>query len=287
MKILYLTKGDHVDYQNDCLLIGLKELYGSEVVDYNKQEHNYVTYDTEKAKKLYGMGMSVTKVLPDLEVDRTDITKKIKNKYYDLIVYGSIWRCSDHINKILEYYPTNKIIAVDGEDETHINKVFDLGILYFKRELTFNHARLFPISFSIPTDKANFNTQKIKDFAFITPLNRKTYIYNNERDYYNDYNEARFGVTLKKAGWDCMRHYEILANGCLPYFINIESCPQSTMTSFPKQLCLKLKKDIDSKLNPKDVYDQHASEFKEHFLTNNTTKAEAIKFINSVKSFGS
>ena len=90
MKILYLTKGDHVDYQNDAVLIGLKELFGADVVDYNKQEHNYTTYDAEKASKLYGMGMTVTRVLPDLEVDRTDITSKIKNKYFDYIVYGSI-----------------------------------------------------------------------------------------------------------------------------------------------------------------------------------------------------
>ena len=40
MKILYLTKGDHVDYQNDCLHIGLKEIFGTDVVDYNKQAHN-------------------------------------------------------------------------------------------------------------------------------------------------------------------------------------------------------------------------------------------------------
>ena len=104
MKILYLTKGDHVDYQNDCLLIGLKELFGASVVDYNKQSHNYITYNEQAAKKLYGKGMSVSRVLPDLEVDRTDITSKIKNKYFDYIVYGSIWRCSDYINKILQTF---------------------------------------------------------------------------------------------------------------------------------------------------------------------------------------
>ena len=50
MKILYLTKGDHVDYQNDCLLIGLKELYGVDIIDYNKQLHNYDSYNEEEAK---------------------------------------------------------------------------------------------------------------------------------------------------------------------------------------------------------------------------------------------
>lgn len=282
LKILYLTKGDHVDYQNDCLLIGLKELFGSEVVDYNKQLHNYDTFDENEAKKLYGMGMSVTRVLPDLEVDRTDITNKIKNKYFDFIVYGSIWRCNDHINEILKYYPPNKVIAIDGEDETNINKVFDLGILYFKRELTFKHERLFPISFAIPTSKVNFNKNKIKDLSFITPLNRKTYIYDNEKDYYNDYNEARFGVTLKKAGWDCMRHYEILANGCIPVFNKIEHCPNNIMASFPKQLCLNVNNDIRQKINLENVYKNYIEDFEDHFLKNNTTKAEACKFLSTI-----
>jgi hypothetical protein len=30
----------------------------------------------------------------------------------------------------------------------------------------------------------------------------------------------------KKGGWDCLRHYEIIGNGCMPYFENIEKCPK-------------------------------------------------------------
>jgi hypothetical protein len=274
MKILYLTKGDHVDYQNDCLLIGLKELFGSDVVDYNKQSHNYVTYDEQAATKLYGMGMSVTRVLPDLEVDRTDITTKIKNKYFDYIIYGSIWRCNDYIETILNYYPRNKVIAVDGEDETTIHEVFKLGILYFKRELNYNHERLLPISFAIPTSKINFVKDKTRDIAICKPGDRSTYIYKNEKDYYGGYQESRIGITIKKAGWDCMRHYEILANGCLPYFINIDKCPDLTMVSFPKQLCIDL---INSSKNNNitTLYDQFADKFKNYFLEHNTTSALA------------
>ena len=283
MKILYLTKGDHVDYQNDCLLIGLKEMFGADVVDYNKQEHNYVTCNEAIAKTLYGKGMTVTRVLPDLEVDRTDITSKIKNRYFDFIVYGSIWRCDDHLQKILQYYPKNQVIAVDGEDETNIHKNFDLGILYFKRELTFEHNRLFPISFAFPTSKVNFNKNKTKDFSFITPLNRNTYIYNNEKDYYADYNQARFGVTLKKAGWDCMRHYEILANGCIPYFLDVEKCPVNTMTHFPKSLCNETNSNSQHLKND-DLYNKFIDKFESHFLTNNTTEALAKYFINKIKT---
>jgi hypothetical protein len=283
MKILYLTKGDHVDYQNDCLLIGLKELFGADVVDYNKQKHNYITYNEDAAKQLYGRGMTVTRVLPDLDVDRTDITSKIKNKYFDFIVYGSIWRCNDYIQKILEYYPTNKIIAIDGEDETNIHSSFDTGIMYFKRELIFNHERIFPISFAFPTSKVCFNKNKTKDYSFITPLDKTTYIYNNEKDYYADYNQARFGVTLKKAGWDCMRHYEILANGCIPYFLDIEKCPALTMTHIPKSLCKEIITNA-SRLKNEDIYDKFIDKFENHFLAHNTTNALAKYFIDKLKS---
>jgi len=283
MKILYLTKGDHVDYQNDSLLIGLKEIYGSDVVDYNKQEHNYVTFPIEKAQNMYGMGMSVTRVLPDLEVDRTDITSKIKNKYYDLVVYGSIWRCNSYIDKILEFYPKEKVIAVDGEDETNIHPSFDLGIPYFKRELVYKNPRLYPISFAIPTCKVNFNFEKIKDSAFITPLDKSTYIYKDEASYYNDYNEARFATTVKKAGWDCLRHYEILANGCLPIFRKIEDCPDLTMTLFPKKLCLQINSEL-ANTSHTAVYEKYAEIFYNHLINNNTAYALAKYFINNIRN---
>lgn len=281
MKILYLTIGDHVDYQNDCLLIGLKELYGAEVVDYNKQSHNYVTYDAESATKLYGMGMSVTRILPDIQVDRTDITSKIKNKYFDYIVYGSVWRCNDKINEILKYYPINKVIAVDGEDETWFHGVQKLGVPYFKRELLATQKNTFPISFAIPTCKVDFQKRKKKDFAFINPFNRSTYIYKNERDYYNDYKEARFGVTTKKAGWDCMRHYEILANGCLPQFYQLDKCPQHTMVHFPKKQCLEIHEKLKTQ-TPENVYEQYVDSIEQHLLNNNTTKALANYFIDTI-----
>src|SRR5229473_172617 len=84
----------------------------------------------------------------------------------------------------------------------------------------------FPIQFSISETKIVPSIpQKHKDFAFILPGEPQTYIYNKESDYYSDYQQSYFAVTCAKSGWDCMRHYEILANGCIPYFINLEKCP--------------------------------------------------------------
>eukprot|EP00960_Hanusia_phi_P056683 763340-Hanusia_phi.AAC.14 len=60
----------------------------------------------------------------------------------------------------------------------------------------------------------------------------------------------------RQAGWDCMRHYEILAAGAIPYFFNLTTCPRraptsiladpadvssgsKTMMSFPRKLVLE------------------------------------------------
>jgi hypothetical protein len=51
---------------------------------------------------------------------------------------------------------------------------------------------------------------------------------------------------MKKAGWDCMRHYEILGNNCIPYFIDLEDCPKNTLTNLPKELLLKLENYLNN-----------------------------------------
>ena len=57
MKILYVASNQKTaqfpfltDYQNDCLLIGLKELFGDDVVDVNKRFHLYSDYPEADAK---------------------------------------------------------------------------------------------------------------------------------------------------------------------------------------------------------------------------------------------
>ena len=99
---------------------------------------------------------------------------------------------------------------------------------------------LHPIGFSIPKEKIckTINT-KTKILSNLIPGDMKTYIYNTEEDYYNEYKKSYFAITKKKGGWDCMRHYEILANGCIPYFIDIEKCPINTMTLLPKNLIIE------------------------------------------------
>ena len=98
---------------------------------------------------------------------------------------------------------------------------------------------LYPINFSIPNEKIiKYKPIKKKVLSVIVP-GESPYIFDKEEDYYEEYKESYFAITKKKAGWDCLRHYEIIANGCMPYFENIENCPEKTMTLFDKSLFIK------------------------------------------------
>ena len=71
MKILYISKKagkpiDMVDYQDDCLFIGLKELFGEDVVDVNPRIHIYKDFPYDEARNQYGKGFTVTEKVATL-----------------------------------------------------------------------------------------------------------------------------------------------------------------------------------------------------------------------------
>lgn len=111
---------------------------------------------------------------------------------------------------------------------------------------------ILPIGFSIPRSKvvvydggtssplSLILRRKQKKLATVIPGNKSTYIFQTEKEYYHDYQISYFAWTKKKSGWDCLRHYEIMANGCLPLFLEIEKCPSRTMTFFPKQDMIRI-----------------------------------------------
>lgn len=100
--------------------------------------------------------------------------------------------------------------------------------------------KLYPITFSIPEEKIVKHIPiKKRILSPLIPGKKETYIYNDEDTYYNHYKESMFATTTKKAGWDCLRHYEILACGTIPYFPDIEKCPFNTLALFPKKFIIK------------------------------------------------
>lgn len=237
MKVLYISLGVP-DYLCDTLMHGLYNLLGNDLTHSDDYEIMYRDYGDTSA--LYGKGFTVWGLLPDKLSDNSYIIDKIKNRYFDFVIYGSIVRCRDYLDMVLQHYPRTRIAFVNGEDDNSISHT-EYGVPVFKRELTRKVAGVFPVSFSIPVEKTIDQlsiTDKIKKLADYRPGSTSSYTYNTEEAYYNGYKEAQFGLTHKKAGWDCMRHYEILANGCLPYFPDLKDCPSLTMVNFPKQQIL-------------------------------------------------
>ena len=140
----------------------------------------------------------------------------------------------------------------------------------------FSSSNPLPITFSIPEEKiVKSFPRKTKLLSNLIPGVLKTYIYKTEKDYYAEYQSSYFAMTIKKAGWDCMRHYEIIANGCLPYFPDIEQCPLFTMVLLPKHLLIrsntlyqKMKHNISSNLKEySDLWIEMMSYLREYLTT--------------------
>ena len=264
MKILFISgtsENNLTDYMNDLILHGLRELYGSDVVDYPgcwylySDEVKKRNFDTNK---LWGKGFNLNNSLHEYDlIDREDISTKIKSKYFDLIVYGSIRRSSHFLDEVIK--SNNKYIFIDGEDDRVIDNNCANKSLYFKRELLKETSNIKPINFSIPKEKIvkaiNFNPKNL--LSPLIPGKIQTYIYNDEKSYNQMYQNSIFALTYRKGGWDCFRHYEILMNGCIPLHLEIDKCPDKTLEKLPKDLLkevLNKYKWILSNYNPFFIY---------------------------------
>lgn len=101
-----------------------------------------------------------------------------------------------------------------------------------------------PIAFSIPEEKIapmskmarmqTFPTHIVdeevsahNDNSLFSAVGSDKQLFADEASYYNDLSKSRFGVTTKRAGWDCLRHYELAANGCVLCFRDLDRKPKS------------------------------------------------------------
>jgi hypothetical protein len=223
------------------LFHGLRTLLGPDCVDVNKLEFMYQGWPHPPFYTVYSL-------LPDIPVDRDNIEDKLRNKYFDLIVYGAIQRCQSYFDLVKEVYFRDNIFLIDGEDDGTISPLRGQG-RYFKRELQVPDEDLHPIEFAIPEEKIIPPKLEAKErlMAHCDPRDRSTYVYyGDESKYYHQYATSYFGYTMKKGGWDCCRHYEIMAAGALPYFANLENCPIRTLNWLPKNWLLEARNLYDA-----------------------------------------
>jgi hypothetical protein len=268
-KILFLTPNCE-DYLSDALLHGLRSLLKDNLIDYPKQEILYKNCSELMMQQVRGKGFTLySGLLDDIVLDRC-VKEKIQAGYFDLIIFGDIWRSFGYFLEFLPYLTYENTIILDGADTPqpypYAGKWWrypaywflpkaHTKFRYFKREWTPETIRnlwyqippcwlckyiptpknLYPISFSIPDEKI------VKDLPIKTKLFPKhivdaevanqvagsvtSYAFESEADYYADLQAAKFGITTKRSGWDCLRHYEIAANGCVPCFRDLDEKP--------------------------------------------------------------
>jgi hypothetical protein len=117
-KILYLSGDTGPDYLRCVTLHGFKILFASNCHDYPKIPHIYKS-DSINYTSLYGKGITYTNLLePILHDDSLDNTihEDIKNKYYDIVIYGSYHRGMPYYDLICKIYNQSEIILLCGED---------------------------------------------------------------------------------------------------------------------------------------------------------------------------
>ena len=280
MKILYTRQQTGQDYLSDNLLHGLRSLADVDAVDDPRLWYLYKTdFANINPQSIYGYGFSYCGVLDNDTVDRTAIVEKIKSKYFDLIILSRIDHPSPYLDLILENYNPKQIIIVDGQDSPNISEGFlDKGT-YFKRELHDAHPNILPISFGFPKEKIQTVKDKTQVLSDAAP---SLHIFTVEQEYYNNYNKSLFGKTRKKSGWDCMRHYEILACRTIPWFEDIKDCPERICTTLPKEqlitaLDLINQHGADWFMTEagRDRYNELEASMHNHFLKHCTTEALA------------
>ena len=317
MNILFISSCEIPDYQSNTIFHGLCRLPNMTVYTNADLWYMFEGNEPEQLLKSYGKGFSLYNRLdPCLKrvEESSVILKKIKEKFYTTIIYGSILRCSLFLEDVLKVYAKNEIFFIEGEDTDfsfyhsiycingirsilynlknsfivyknyHKAKQLSKKGIYFKRELRACDRKYFyPISFAIPEENIIRKIpEKTMEKAFIVPGDLRTYIYDNEEDYYKGYAISKYAVTTRKGGWDCLRHYEILANACIPYFPDIEKCPHYTMCFFPKNIIKETNRLIeDNKLNSKlfEYYNNMLLEYTKKYLTTKSLAQYVLSFL--------
>jgi hypothetical protein len=254
MRVIFITSGGQ-DNLEDAVFHGFRTLFGEDCIDYPKKEAMYKNFASSGIG--YGGFFTIWRTLDDIPVDRENIIERIKADDYDLIVFGSIYKTYGLFRELKPFLKLDKTILLDGEDHVRFRHGTQ-PFLYFKRELQpktryyytykltprFLYSRLpppgniQPISFCIPKEKITFGITKKDKVSLLqnhivdeevrqsnlAPKEASTgHVFNNEADYFRNLQGAQFGITTMRGGWDCLRHYEIAANGAVICFRNLDA----------------------------------------------------------------
>lgn len=261
-------------------------------------------YGEVPPENLYGRGFTIwSRAIEDIPRSPDNF------KDVDIVIYGNVRRQRTVDWRVLvnnrEFAP--KVIYLDGNDDNNIDPEFRPC---YKRELHELRAGVFPIGFSIPdrlVRDVNIHqktqlfqasnqdpelTKHASAYDFKAPEFRRegSYVFSEEREYYDDLARSHFGITMKKAGWDCMRHYEILAAGTLVMFKHFDDKPTLCAPRCPHFLTYSNNDELMSKVHallpmghPSEEYHQILAAQRQWLTEHATSSSQARRLIEHVR----
>jgi len=166
------------------------------------------------------------------------------------------------------------------------------------RKFLINRVRPVPVAFSFPAEKVAIGVvektklfpKHIVDVELLShiPSAVSSYAFRDEDEYYRDLRASKFGITTKKGGWDCMRHYEIAANMAVPCFRDLDNKPETCAPhGLDRSNCLvytdwlDLKSQIDNLTSNQFIELQSGAK---SWILNNTTLERASQFVLELNS---
>lgn len=131
-----------------------------------------------------------------------------------------------------------------------------------------NSLRSFPISFSWPgsLDSSLVELWEKRE-AFSKVIPGEPYSFFDYPTYLRQYQNSKFAITIKKGGWDCFRHVEILASGCVPIMPDVKQCPEWAMEIYPKAAMAEVLSHIVENREISQTFVHELYRFFEDYLT--------------------
>ena len=316
MKILFISAsvpGHQGDYLDVSILHGLRKILGEDCVDYPKLKILYHDFSDIKKESLHGRGFTIiTHLLEDIDEKLRD---SVPSSCFDAVIIGDKHVYEETISendmKMYREISNNNIWYLDGHDlyggsASSKHMIHDgeqvLATQFtrcFKRELVNQTDDVYPTGFGIAKEmilpiNTGLKTQLIQKTApsfakFGSTVD--SYSFTDEKEYYNDMSISWFGLTCKKGGWDCMRHYEILAAGALVLFRDYDKKPELCSPQFLPCFSYSSSDDLEEIMSRLVVNGQPTNEYidilfrqREWLCLHGTTEARALKILQTIRA---
>ena len=304
-------QGDHLEVS---ILNGLRTIMGENCVDYPRKKIMYHDFSESPKDSLHGRGFSyLSKPLQDLTEEQRKLDK------FDAILYGDGHMYGEGPDKELNKLANGNVWVLDGHDlygnaprkiwiKEGDEDIHVIGVQYrkcFKEELVEKVEDVYPTGFGVPSHRIMELDLNKKDqlyqktapdgaiFNIVRDLSTQNshHKFTVEEDYYNDLNRSWFGLTCKKGGWDCMRHYEIIAARSVLLFYNYNLKPVTCAPQCVPTLSYSTKEELDDITNrlvvnnkPTDEYMFYLEEQIKWLLNVGTTEARAAHILRVMQN---